>query len=288
MKSPRTAFTLVEILVVLAIIAILSAILFPVFGRAREGGRQANCASNLHQIWVATRQYYDDERRYPESIRDLLPDDASVPKVYSTPGDTVVTQFSKGYLKGGASLLHCIDDDTEYDGTRSSYGNVALQLDLPSGSYKNGLTGSYAPDSAVDPGRYVWNFWGYDNAGWSYLTSDEAITAVNGACPTSPSPTTPCQLLQNPNSPYDRLTNPIRFSLSNRFAAPRTIITHCIYHRTSTSGANYPGEVGVGDPTLQERSRGARDVVLRLDGTTKTVDVSTFQSGTNEWQQPKF
>jgi prepilin-type processing-associated H-X9-DG protein len=49
--------------VVVAIIAILAAILFPVFAKAREKARQASCASNLHQIGLATMQYeqdYDD------------------------------------------------------------------------------------------------------------------------------------------------------------------------------------------------------------------------------------
>ena len=55
MKSPKVvrknrAFTLIEILVVIAIIAILAAILFPVFARARENARRASCQSNMKQI----------------------------------------------------------------------------------------------------------------------------------------------------------------------------------------------------------------------------------------------
>lgn len=57
------AFTLIELLIVVAIIAILAGILFPVFAKAREKARQASCASNLHQIGLASIQYeqdYDD------------------------------------------------------------------------------------------------------------------------------------------------------------------------------------------------------------------------------------
>ena len=64
--APRRAFTLVEILVVIAIIGILSAILFPVFGRARENGRKTVCLSNMKQLGLAFQQYTQDSRgKYP-------------------------------------------------------------------------------------------------------------------------------------------------------------------------------------------------------------------------------
>jgi prepilin-type processing-associated H-X9-DG protein len=46
--------------VVIAIIAILAAILFPVFARARENARRASCQSNLKQIGLAFAQYTQD------------------------------------------------------------------------------------------------------------------------------------------------------------------------------------------------------------------------------------
>ena len=53
----RKAFTLVELLIVIAIIALLAAILFPAFSRARESARRSSCQSNLKQISLGLMQY---------------------------------------------------------------------------------------------------------------------------------------------------------------------------------------------------------------------------------------
>lgn len=56
----RRAFTLLDLLIVIAVITIMSAILLPVFSRAREKARRATCQSNLKQLGVAIAQYMQD------------------------------------------------------------------------------------------------------------------------------------------------------------------------------------------------------------------------------------
>ena len=60
LHSRRSAFTLVEILVVVGIIGLLAAILFPVFNMVRRRSYGATCISNLKQLGVAVNLYTQD------------------------------------------------------------------------------------------------------------------------------------------------------------------------------------------------------------------------------------
>jgi type II secretory pathway pseudopilin PulG len=58
------AFSLVELLVVISIIALLAALLLPALGQAQAKARSTQCISNLHQWGLAYRQYADDNKDY--------------------------------------------------------------------------------------------------------------------------------------------------------------------------------------------------------------------------------
>jgi len=91
------AFTLIELLVTITIIAILAAILFPVFARARENARRANDLSNLKQIGLAYMQYSQDyDGRFPYS---------------SDSGATSWTISTQPYIKN-TQLFHDLSDSS--------------------------------------------------------------------------------------------------------------------------------------------------------------------------------
>lgn len=77
--SNRKGFTLIEILVVIAIIALLAAIIFPAFATARGKARSAACQSNLKQLGAAMTMYIQDYERYP---RALDPSDKFTPQMW--------------------------------------------------------------------------------------------------------------------------------------------------------------------------------------------------------------
>jgi prepilin-type N-terminal cleavage/methylation domain-containing protein/prepilin-type processing-associated H-X9-DG protein len=67
-RTPQRAFTLVEMLVVIAIIGILMSLLLPALQRAREASRKIKCASNLRMVALALTGYQEAHNTYPPSI----------------------------------------------------------------------------------------------------------------------------------------------------------------------------------------------------------------------------
>ena len=111
----KRAFTLIEILVVIAIIVLLAAILFPVFATARERARSASCQSNLKQLGTAMTMYLGDWERYPYAVD---PADKYSPGIWQGQADAegitigemeLLTVAMDSYIKN-PQVWHCPSD----------------------------------------------------------------------------------------------------------------------------------------------------------------------------------
>lgn len=71
-RADGRGFTLIEVLVVVAIIALLIAVLLPSLTRARESARSALCTSGLKQLGNATMMYVTDQGRLPGPLHPMI------------------------------------------------------------------------------------------------------------------------------------------------------------------------------------------------------------------------
>jgi prepilin-type processing-associated H-X9-DG protein/prepilin-type N-terminal cleavage/methylation domain-containing protein len=72
LRHRASGFTLTELLIVIAIIAVLVSIMFPLFGGMREKARATACAQNLRQIGVGLLSYVSENNgRFPDGSADV-------------------------------------------------------------------------------------------------------------------------------------------------------------------------------------------------------------------------
>ena len=104
MQKSMNAFTLVELLVVVAIIGILATMMLPALAKARESARRASCKSNLHQMQLGMEMYSEaNSELYPPDLPALqtFMGGATVLKVFCCPssGATNAINYTQGTVK---------------------------------------------------------------------------------------------------------------------------------------------------------------------------------------------
>lgn len=103
MHKPR-AFTLVEILVVIALIAVLIGLLLPVLAKARAGAARARCAGQLHGIGHMLQMYFGENRNTLPKV-NMMP--SLRPPLNGHPG---LVQVLAPYHRGDTRVFQCPAD----------------------------------------------------------------------------------------------------------------------------------------------------------------------------------
>jgi prepilin-type processing-associated H-X9-DG protein len=145
-SNKSTAFTLVELLVVIGIIAVLIGILLPSLNKARRQANQVACMANLHQLGLATIMYTTETKYYPGDINTA---NGSTYAVWPT--------RLRRYMKGNQAVFRCPQLARDFDWTvNSTTPPVAVPADEGFG-YK---TGESLLIKDVAKFSYGYNDWG--------------------------------------------------------------------------------------------------------------------------------
>lgn len=105
----RNGFSLVELLTVIAIIAILAAIIFPVMSAVKNNAKRVQCITNMHDIALALSMFKNDNRRYPETLGGYVQYDTSggaVIPMERTKSDPLHLSLYPEYIKSVRGF-HC-------------------------------------------------------------------------------------------------------------------------------------------------------------------------------------
>ena len=133
-KQTQNGFTLIEMLVVIAIIILLAALIYPAVQRALMQARQTKCISNLRSFGLAWNQYYLDVTQDPFSteadasapwLSSMVPEYLSDTSMFVCPSDVSRGTWGSKPAGVGESELYRTRDTNDFPETDDNANNPA-------------------------------------------------------------------------------------------------------------------------------------------------------------------
>ena len=169
-KRPRSAFTLVELLVAIGVIAVLIGLLLPALVKARKSSDRTRCLSNLHHIAVAYQLYLQEHQQRVMRVNPIPTEKALVPNNAPSLVEVLNPYLGKAPARltptgvtAGHDVFRCPTDQLSMkDSAASAFTlppNVTVDtyFDAEGSSYEYNF---YFNASAIDPvtgTNRVWN-----------------------------------------------------------------------------------------------------------------------------------
>jgi prepilin-type N-terminal cleavage/methylation domain-containing protein len=193
-RSSRSAFTLAELLVVLAIVAVLIALLGSAVQMVREAANRSRCQNNLRQLVVAVHQFHEQKGTVPTYFG-----------IYPPVGDGVEPWRNRSTVYGSwfAHLLPFVEEGDLHralaDEVRAAEFNERKVTVVNAGTPPAGpSTGTATVAQNGKRYRYTYTTWSDPGVPTEYRTTDHGIWVpeVKGKsfavlrCPSDPSPGT--------------------------------------------------------------------------------------------------
>jgi prepilin-type N-terminal cleavage/methylation domain-containing protein/prepilin-type processing-associated H-X9-DG protein len=117
--TSKNGFSLLELLIVIALIGVLIGLLMPAVQRAREMAARASCMDNLRQIGIALTHYHDSQGSFPPDALEIdIPQQAAVPD-------------GKADLSWQVLILPFIEQDAILKATMNAYQNDLIDYHNP-------------------------------------------------------------------------------------------------------------------------------------------------------------
>ena len=145
-RGSKSGFTLIELLVVIAIIAVLASMLVPAVQSALVRGKVAYCASNLHQMGIATYEYANDHKGVVPPLQDNgnrvlgnIHDTRKFAQQGATYSQGIL--YGEGYAENG-KMYYC-PTQTEFFLSWPAYSNPTFPTGpMGNGAYSSGFVRS--------------------------------------------------------------------------------------------------------------------------------------------------